>query len=233
LKHFITYTVILFFLTGSLFAGIMDKIGLNAPAFKQLPPKIETAIDNIIDAAEINNKSIVSANNLKILSKFVIDKANGGSAWMPKLRRDANGAALINFYDIPIEKVIKTSLAANIPDAALFYNVLRYSKKIDLTPECKNFFVENSKRLNTNKIVETSYFSVESIAPNLQSGAYYSYTNRRTITRANIKGTEMLLSISDMVGPSTFSKRGAPVGNAEDGVFYYSEKLGLPVLVLE
>ena len=156
-----------------------------------MPPKIEEAIDDVIDAAEINNKSIVSENNLKILSKFVIDKANGGSAWMLKPRRDANGAALIKFYDIPIEKVLKISLATNIPDAALFYNVLRYSKKIDLTPECEKFFAENAEKFNTNKIVETSYFSVESIAPNLQSGAYYSYTNRRTITRANIKGTEM------------------------------------------
>ena len=104
----------------------MDKIRLNATACKHLPPKIEEAIDDVIDAAEINNKSIVSENNLKILSKFVIDKANGGSAWMLKPRRDANGAALIKFYDIPINNVLKISLATNIPDAALFYNVLRY-----------------------------------------------------------------------------------------------------------
>jgi len=204
-------------ITGYLFADIS----------KKLPENVEMAIDEIITAGEINTNSITSSKNLKVLADFIISSANDEKIWQLKSRRDACGAALIRSYEIPFDKVLKMNLAAKIPDAALFYNVLRFSKKINLSPECKKNFVNTSKRLNSNEVFETSYLSFEGITPNLQSGAYYSYTNLRTITRANISGTEMLVSISDMLGPSDYSMRGISVGPVEDGVFYYSQKPGM------
>jgi len=185
LKYF-KHIIFSIFLTGGLFAGIN----------KNLPKNVETAIDEIISAGKINTNVIASVKNLEILSKFIVSSANDGNVWQVKPRREANGAALIKAYKIPIEKVLKMSLAAEIPDAALFYNVLRYSKKFNLSPECKKFFVNASKRLNTNEIIESSYLSVEGITPNIQSGAYYSYTNLRTVTRANINGTELVCVVS-------------------------------------
>ena len=214
---YLKYIFFSIFLTGGLFAGVN----------KKLPENVETAIGEIISAGKINTNAIASEKNLKILSEFIISSANDGNVWQVKPRRGANGAALIKAYKIPVEKVLKMSLAAEIPDAALFYNVLRYSKKINLSPECKKFFVNASKGLSTNEIIESSYLSVEGITPNIQSGAYYSYTNLRTITRANINGAELFISISDMIGPSVFSMRGVSVGPVEDGVFYYSQKPGM------
>jgi len=211
------YIILSLFLTCGLFAGVN----------KKLPENVETAIDEIISAGKTNTNTVASEKNLKILSDFIISSANDGNVWQVKPRRGANGAALIKAYKIPVEIVLKMNLAAEIPDATLFYNVLRYSKKIDLSPECKKFFVNASKRLNTNEIIETSYLSVEGITPNIQSGAYYSYTNLRTVTRANINGAELFVSISDMIGPSGFSMRGVSVGPVEDGVFYYSQKPGM------
>ena len=221
LKKNIRKTIISVLLTGIIFTGVVNGIE------KKLPENVEVALDEIIFAGKTNANAVVSNKNLKLLSDFIISAADNKNVWKVKSRRNAAGAVLIKSYKIPVEKVLKMNLNANIPDAALFYNVLRYSKKINLSPECKKFIVDISKRINTNKVFETSYLSVEGITPNVQSGSYYSYTNLRTITRANINGKEMLISISDMIAPSALSMRGVPVGPVEDGVFYYSQKLGM------
>ena len=221
LKKIIKKTIVSILFTGSLFTGVVNGIE------KKLPEKVEIAIDDIITAGKIDTKDIASDKNIKILYDFIVSSANDGILWKTKPRRGANGAILIKSYEIPFEKVLKINLDADLPDAAFFYNVLRYSKKISVSPECKKFFTKTSKRLNTNEVLESSYLSIEGIAPNIQSGAYYTYTNLRTITRANINGTEIQISISDMIGPSTFSMRGISVGPVEDGVFYYSQKPGM------
>lgn len=194
---------------------------------KKLPEKVEIAIDDIITAGKIDTKDIASDKNIQILYEFIVSAADDGNLWKMKPRRKANGAIIIKSYKIPFEKVLNINLDIELPDAAFFYGVLRHSKKINLSPECKKFFSKTSKRLNTNEVLESAYLSTESITPNIQSGAYYTYTNTRTITRANINGTEMQISISDMIGPSTFSMRGITVGPIEDGVFYYSQKPGM------
>ena len=227
MNTFTKHIFLIFIFAGSLSAGLMKDLGFNNISFKKLPQNFEAAINEIIDSANPKTNITISAETLKVISDFVIKNANDGKAWLPKERREAKGAALINSYNIPFDKTLEINLAADVPDAALFYKVLRYSKKINLSQQTKKFFIECAKRFPTNKIAKTSYYSIESITPNIQSGAYYSYTNLRAITRANINGIEMLVSISDMIAPSDFSMRGAPVGPVEDGLFYYSQRPGL------
>ena len=220
MKNF-KYIIVSILFTAGLFTGVVNGIE------KKLPEKVEIAIDDIITAGKIDTKDIASDKNIQILYEFIVSAADDGNLWKMKPRRKANGAIIIKSYEIPFEKVLGINLDTELPDAAFFYGVLRHSKKINLSPECEKFFSKTSKRLNTNEVLESSYLSTESITPNIQSGAYYTYTNTRTITRANINGTEMQISISDMIGPSTFSMRGITVGPIEDGVFYYSQKPGM------
>ncbi len=207
--------------TAGLFTGVANGIEKN------LPEKVEIALGDIITSGKIDTKDIASDKNIQIIYDFIVSAASDGNLWKMKPRRKANGAMLIKSYEIPFEKVLGINLDAELPDAAFFYGVLRYSKKINVSPECKKFFTKTSKRLSTNEVLESSYLSTESITPNIQSGAYYTYTNTRTVTRANINGTEMQISISDMIGSSTFSMRGISVGPIKDGVFYYSQKPGM------
>ncbi len=207
--------------TAGLFTGVANGIKKN------LPEKVEIALGDIITSGKIDTKDIASDKNIQIIYDFIVSAASDGNLWKMKPRRKANGAMLIKSYEIPFEKVLGINLDAELPDAAFFYGVLRYSKKINVSPECKKFFTKTSKRLSTNEVLESSYLSTESITPNIQSGAYYTYTNTRTVTRANINGTEMQISISDMIGSSTFSMRGISVGPIKDGVFYYSQKPGM------
>jgi len=213
--------IISILITSCLFTGIVN--GKE----KKLPDKVEMAIENIITGGKVDTKAVVTDDNIKNLYDFILSAANDDHLWQIKPRRGAKGAAIIRSFNIPFKKVLEINLASGLSDAAFFYNVLRYSKKINLSPQSKKFFSETSKSLNTNESFETSYLSVECITPNLQSGAYYSYTNSRTITRANINGTEIMISISDMLEPSSFSMRGIPVGPVDDGVFYYSQKPGM------
>ncbi|MCK5851618.1 hypothetical protein KAH27_01200 [bacterium] len=221
MKKIIKKTIVSILFTAGLFTGVANGIE------KKLPEKVEIALGDIITSGKIDTKDIASEKNIQILYDFIVSAANDGNLWKMKPRRKANGAVLIKSYEIPFEKVLGINLDSELPDAAFFYGVLRHSKKINLSPECKKFFTKTSKRLSTNEVLESSYLSTESITPNIQSGAYYTYTNTRTVTRANVNGTEMQISISDMIGPSTFSMRGIPVGPVGDGVFYYSEKPGM------
>lgn len=227
MKNKIRYFFIATIIAGSLSAGLMKNFGLGKPKFTKLPDEIQKAVDNILIYQTKKSNSFVKINDLKILSKFIINNQNSGKAWLPKPLDKTAGAAIIDSFNIPFDKVLKINLATNIPDAALFFNMLRYSKKFNLSPQTIEFFKIGSNRLPTNKIIHSSYYSIESITPNIQSGAYYTYTNIRTITRANINGTEIMLSLANMIPPSDFSMRGAPVGPVEDGVFYYSKRLGL------
>jgi len=206
-------------------AFLSKKIGLG-PSLTPIPEKVERTATRVFAFTENGNPAL-TVKELKPLVDFVIAECDSDKAWRPKSRWDADGAAIMATCAAPIRKLIQVSLATNIPDAALFYRVLRYSAIVEMSDAPPSFFACTYSPLETNALARAQYVCIETTTPNQQSGACYSYTNTRTLVRANIDGRDVLVSVSDMHEPSTYSTRGVPLGPPQDGIYYYSEKLGI------
>jgi len=68
----------------------------------------------------------------------------------------------------------------------------------------------------------------ESDTPDLHTGIYHEYDQKRTLILVNYKGSQALISLTKQVGDSDVGKKGIVLGNDGDWNYYYSGQPGSP-----
>ena len=204
--------------------GFMFGFG-DSVKYEDVPESIEECISEVF--SHVDNGTELSLSTLKKLGAFVLSTHTKTKAWELEKRWEAEGAGITAVFPYELEKCVPLYFSANVPDYSIFFPLLRYSTKINFD----NFLSVRERciisRPKTNTMVTGSYTCTESITPNLQTGACFSYTNTRTLIRGNINGNDILVSMSKMHSPSTYSTRGITVGPPENNLYYFSDKEGI------
>ncbi|NLF38739.1 hypothetical protein GX586_04800 [bacterium] len=204
-----------------------------AAAAQALPDAVEASLTYLWDFMATTNAAFDPARVEAVVS-FIATQPTNESDWVPASRGGADGSACIVSLPCALERILALSYEPGIPDYALYAAVLRHSAEVDAT-EVTDAYAQCAVPAWTDAValVTRKYLCTEEITPNPESGTYYTYTNVRQMVRCMVGTYDTLFSFTQMLGPSSLSKRGAPVGPPENGLFYFSEKPGisLPGLV--
>ena len=193
------------------------------PNFNSLPQSIEKDITEIFKF--IDCESNLNLNAVANLSDFIIKNSKATSMWkLNKREKIGNGAALFMQGADNLERRLPLQFSPEFPDYVMYPVTLRYSEGKDAAYQAYSNIV---KIPATNSYTFGKYMSEEYTAPNKQSGACYLYTNMRYLIRANIAGTNVVLSIGNMLERSSSSIQGTEVETSHSNLFYYSSKTGL------
>ncbi len=225
MKIFYKTNILLFIIFFSLESfGFSFGFG-DSVKFKDAPSDIEKCITEIFSG--IDNGTEIPLSTLQTLSAFILSEHSKTKAWELENRWEAEGASIPMVLPYEFKDIVPLFFRTNTPDYLIYLPFLRFSTIIELD----KFLSAREKCVvltpKTNTIETGSFTCTESITPNLQSGACFSYTNTRSLIRGNINGNDILISMSRMHSPSSYSTRGIPVGPPENNLFYFSEVEGI------
>jgi len=191
--------------------------------FTRAPDSVEAALEHL-SSVLVSGTGALQLAQIGVLASFAQNEADSGRAWKLRTRWGADGAASVSALNQPFNTCIAFSYSTNIPDYGVLPCSLRYSED---TPDSTAAFMRCvASAPASNTLVHSSFLCREETTPNPQSGTAYSYITRRHLIRANLDGTDVLGSFSDMQGRSSYALRGIPVGPPEHDVYYYSERTG-------
>ncbi len=193
--------------------------------FVALPADVEEAIAALFEAVE-TPRSNSMIETIQPIVNFVKKECRSGTAWSSEANKQAYGTAAMTVLTNSMGNRLELNYNVEIPDHVLYASTLRYSEKgSDHTAAHKECLAE---RLATNTWKMARFTNFEVNTPNEDSGAWYTYTNTKTYVRANINGSDVLCTVSKLKEPSSFSRRGAVIGDSSD-VYYYSDKEGINI----
>ena len=193
---------------------------------RPLPADAQCSLE-VLYTAMMSGERRPSPRSGQALVNFVRRVCAEDSGWKLDPREGAEGAAYVVRIESSFPRFLALNLDPDIPDYAIFPSSLRYSSCLDTQALSAVYACISRGPTGEGTCVSGRLTGTEEITPNPESGSYYSYTNTRAYARYSRDGCDVLLSCSELTGPSSFSSRGVPVGPADNALFYYSGKPGL------
>ena len=192
-----------------------------------LPEAVVKGLDSVVASISASNPALPAAD-AALLVRFVKTQGANGAVWKLPSRWSAQGACCMLVIPWPLGTYLEMNYHPGIPDHALFPASMRFSGVVSREQAVQAY--ERCTRAPVpaaHPAAVGRYASVEEIAPNPESGAYFVYTNLRTLARCTLDGSDALFSYGELIPPSSSSKRGVMVGPEDRALFYYSEKPGV------
>jgi hypothetical protein len=202
---------------------LMDRSGT---IYTDLPGSVMTSLDFLFDFSAEKHTNITRAT-LQPLADFITSECRSGKAWKSVKDDIAYGAATVAVFTNSMQEKLDLNYDPVIPDYALFPCSIRYS---ETTADKQQLFDTIIRRPPaSNSFIHASYTLKEYNTPNPHSGACYAYTNRKTFIRTSLSDRDVMISLTEMQGMSSISRRGVPAGPESDFLYYYSDGEGLTV----
>jgi len=193
------------------------------PNFKQLPLETENELTEIFKF--MNSESNLNLSAVAKITKFIIDNSKPVTTWKLQKRDNVgSGAAIITQAKDDLERRIPFHFSPKLPDYVMYPITIRYTHANEAINQAYSNILKN---IDKNCYTFGKYLSEEYTAPNKQAGACYHYTNMHCLIRVNLDGTNIVLSLKEMIGLSSPSIRGTEVESSHSNLFYYSSKTGL------
>ena len=200
---------------------IRDTSGLN---YTSLPRSVETSLEALFAYSDGTSTNIDIAG-IQSLTDFVRRECRSGKAWQSVKGNSVYGAAILTVFTNSMQDKLYLNYDPEIPDCVMFPGAIRHSDPLANAKHIVETVIRTP--LKSNSWAQASYIYKEYNTPNQQSGATYAYTNRKMLVRATVGGRDTMISLSTMLGMSTVSKCGMPIGPAQDNLYYYSNSEGL------
>jgi len=164
-------------------------------------------------------------NSVATLVDYVLSSKPAKEKGLPK-SNDCTGAYYEFDTKITFPRMIEYSFSPFIPPVITRPSSLRYS-------------TWTAPRIDTQKIphgwkpvpsggtpVVIHGIEHDSNTPDLSTGVYHEYDMNRTLILSNVKGHQVLVSVSKQISTSKVGKKGAILGNDNDWNYYYSGEHG-------
>ena len=201
--------------------------GGNVP-FVALPADAEAGITALVDYVQGRTNGL-DLEALSGLITFIRANYTNSTPWRPEDRWGAEAAAAMTELPVDLQTRAELVFDPRVPDHVKLPNLLRYSTIEDMEAFDRAYTACVRSMPATDGFAHGVYLCTEETTPNLQSSAYYAYTNIRTLVRVRIDGQDALFSFASMYAPSSVSRRGAPIGSHDNGVYFYSDRTGIGV----
>ncbi|MDT8317306.1 MAG: hypothetical protein RQ824_04855 [bacterium] len=214
----ITFVMILTF--GQSIAG--EKLPLS-----NITPTVEGGVDYLINYMSSGDKSPIDLKKIENIIDFVGSSDKNKSSYSPRVWQKATSIYQGFEIDLDFNSFLKYTLNPKIPSQVFRPSSLRYSYWIDIDGEKKDLPLLWKQLKKLDKPIVIRGTEHETITPDTNTGAYYSYDVKRALILCRHKGRRALISISFQKDPSEVGKKGAVLGHDEDWNYFYSDIDGL------
>lgn len=193
-----------------------------------LPATLETALDQLLDAANSTNKT-PDENALNEVLTFISSPQKN-----PKPGKRPHGVGIF-FQDtirVPLKTLTSYVLNPGVPGEAIYPSSVRLNewlKGSDILARSDEFL---KATLPPPSPIVMHARELEETTPDTSSGCYYSYTLNRLFVLMSHKDRTALFSISILPAESGVGKKGVIVGNDNKWNYVYTSAEGtnLPLL---
>ena len=224
LRKFLVATMVITFVI-PLIAG--QSIAIENPPAGKITPTVEGGVDYLIDYMYSEDKSPIDIRKIENIIDFVGSSDKDKSSYSPRGWKKTT--SIYQGFDIDMDfiSLLKYTLNPHIPSQVFRPSSLRYSYWKDINGEKKELPIlwEGLDKLGKPVVVRGTEH--ETITPDTNTGAYYSYDMKRILILCRHKGRAALISISMQLDPSEVGKKGAVLGHDEDWNYFYSDIDGL------
>jgi hypothetical protein len=173
----------------------------------------------------IEPKTGFDENSVAILADYVLSSKPEKERGLPK-SQNCTGAYYEFDTKITFPRMVEYSYSPFIPPAITRPSSLRYS-------------TWTAPRVDTQRLpqgwkpippggtpVIIHGIEHDSNTPDLSTGVYHEYDMNRTLIQSNVKGHQVLVSVSKQISTSRVGKKGAILGHDNDWNYYYSGESG-------
>jgi hypothetical protein len=126
--------------------------------------------------------------------------------------------------DAPLEKVVTYLYHPEIPCSMIMPSSIRLRSKAASTTLLRSWAEVDGRKQQTATLRGEEY---EENTPDLTTGGYYRYDNKRLLVVLAHEGAKYLLSVTRQKGPSTIGRKGVVIGKDQDWNYFYSPEQGL------
>ena len=224
LKQFLATTMAITFVM-TLIVG--QSIASENLTVSKITPTIKGGVDYLIDYMYSEDKSPIDLKKIENIIDFVGSSDKGKSSYSPRGWKKTTSIYQEFNIDIDFNSFLKYTLNPKIPAQAFRPSSLRYSYWKDIDGEKKGLPLLWKRLKKLDKPIVIRGTERETITPDTNTGAYYSYDMKRILILCRHKGRGALISISMQLDPSEVGKKGAVLGHDEDWNYFYSDINGL------
>jgi hypothetical protein len=173
----------------------------------------------------IEPKAGLDENAVAILADYVLSSKPAIERGLPK-SQDCTGAYYEFDTKITFPRMVEYSYSPFIPPAITRPSSLRYSTWTAPRVDTQRL-PQGWKPIPPGGIpVIIHGIEHDSNTPDLSTGVYHEYDMNRTLILSNVKGHQVLVSVSKQISTSKVGKKGAILGNDNDWSYYYSGESG-------
>jgi len=190
-----------------------------APKALELDPQLAQVIEKLLQLPETQGP--VDADLVEPLVHWVRGLKDGEELSLPR-RSDVPGAALVFSVAAPFEVVVPYGYHPDLPSYATMPSSIRFQGwTTEAAQEAMRRLVSDLRPGVVRGIED------EVITPNVDTGGYYHYRQKRVVALVGLANGPALVSVACQVEPSSVGKRGVVVGEDQAWNYLFSEKVGL------
>jgi hypothetical protein len=190
-----------------------------APKALELEPQVGQTMEQLLQLPEMQGS--VDGQSLEPLVQLVRGLNDGDALSLPR-RGNAPGAALVFSVAMPFEVVVPYGYHPDLPSYATMPSSIRFQGwTTEAAKEGMRGLVSDLRPGVVRGIEE------EVITPNVDTGGYYHYRQKRVVALVTLADGPILVSVACQDGPSSVGKRGVVVGEDQAWNYLFSEKVGL------
>jgi hypothetical protein len=179
----------------------------------------------------IDPKAGLDENDIAILAEYVLSSKPEKELGLPKYQ-DCTGAYYEFDTKITFPRMIEYSFSPFIPPVITRPSSLRYSTWTTPWGDTQKI-PHNWKPIPPGGApIVVHGLEHDSNTPDLSTGVYHEYDMKRTLILSNVKGHQVLVSLSKQTSTSKVGKKGVILGNDNDWNYYYSGETGNSIVGL-
>jgi hypothetical protein len=126
--------------------------------------------------------------------------------------------------DAPLEKVVTYLYHPEIPCTMIMPSSIRLRSKAASTALLRSWAEVDGLKRQSATLRGEEY---EENTPDLTTGGYYRYDNKRLLVVLAHEGAKYLVSVTRQKEPSTIGRKGVVIGRDQDWNYFYSPEQGL------
>jgi len=198
-------------------------------AERPLPDTIQPAIQYLLKLTDDSRATTIESRELKPLIDFIRQDKSAGDQYFST--SDALLDPLV-YHEFELRRPLATILAyafnPRIPSHVLALSSIRQSYWKKINGQSQPFPQDIAERLaDLPSPLVIHGIEHEEIAPDLNSGAYYSYDLVRTLVMCQVEGRAVWISLARQRDPSDVGRKGFVLGPDNGWDYLYSGEKGI------